>query len=348
MDQTTGDMRPSDPYSDPYIEPIPDVNAGATYDEQVAAGDNVTYAELTERGPSGGVTSDESSDDIREDIEQTRANMGDTIDSIQERLSPERLTQQAKDVVHDATIGRVEQTMNDMTDSAREGGYTLLDTIRQNPIPAALAGIGVGWLVMKVRENAEQRSWNRNWNRDGRYQRGYQPGFQRQYDPARQYGQYGQYQQSYSYQGSQQSDQSLTDKAQDKMGQVANKAQDRMSQVGDKAQDMGGQLQDQAQQVASQAQYQAYRARNWFERTMDENPLAIGLVAVAAGALAGMAVPETDQERQWMGPARDQLVEKAQDVAQTTADKAQTVAQQATDAAKDAAKDEAKNQNLIH
>ncbi|HET9110145.1 MAG TPA: DUF3618 domain-containing protein [Ktedonobacterales bacterium] len=337
MDQTTGDMRPSDPY----IEPIPDVNS-ADYEEQVAAGDNVTYAELTARNGAGGVTPDESSDDIREDIEQTRANMGDTIDAIQERLSPERLAQQAKDVVHDATIGRVEQTMNDMTDSAREGGYTLLDTVRQNPIPAALAGIGVGWLVMKVRENADRRAWERNWNRDGANGRGYQGDLHREYGP---YRQYGRYQQGYQYQSGQpnsqqrgqQRGQSLTDKAQDKLGQVS-----------DKAQDMGGQLQDQAQQVASQAQYQAYRARNWFERTMDENPLAIGLVAVAAGALAGMAVPETEQERMWMGPARDQLVEKAQDIAQNTADKAQRVAQQATEAAKDAAKDEAKNQNLTH
>jgi len=116
-----------------------------------------------------------------------------------------------------------------------------------------------------------------------------------------------------------------------------------MGQAADKAQDVGGQIQDQAQQMASQAQYQAYRAKGWFERTMDENPLAIGLVAVAAGALAGMAVPETDQERQWMGPARDQLVEKAQDVAQDTADKVQHVAEQATNTAKS----EAKNQNLV-
>jgi len=336
MDQTTGDMTP-----DPYIEPIPERRDDrVTYDNMVAEGDDVTYAELVERGPTGGVTDDESSDDIRENIEQTRANMGGTIDAIQERLSPERLTQQAKDAVHDATIGKVSQTMNDMTDSAREGGYTLLDTIRQNPVPAALAGIGVGWLIMKVRENAEQRSTNRSWSRSGAYYdrygryQGYQPGYQ---------GRGGMYYGGASQTGQQDSGQSLTDKAQDKMGQLTDTAQDKMGQVADKAQDVGGQIQDQAQQMASQAQYQAYRAKGWFERTMDENPLAIGLVAVAAGALAGMAVPETDQERQWMGPARDQLVEKAQDVAQDTADKVQHVAEQATNTAKN----EAKNQNLV-
>jgi ElaB/YqjD/DUF883 family membrane-anchored ribosome-binding protein len=287
-----------------------------------------------------GVTdSDASSDDIREGIEQTRATMGGTIDAIQERLSPQRLTQQAKDAVHDATIGKVQQTMTDMSDTARESGYTLLDTVRQNPIPAALAGIGVGWLIMKVRESSEQR-------RNSAYRGGYQGGGYQ--------GQSGRYQgRNSAYptdtyatpmgQSRQGSGQSLTDQAQDKLGQVTDQAQDAMGQVADKAQQVGSQLQDQAQQVASQAQYQAYRAQGWFERTMDENPLAIGLVAVAAGALAGMAVPETDQERQWMGPARDQLVEKAQDVAQDTAGKVQRVAEQATNTAKS----EAKNQNLI-
>lgn len=338
MDQTTGDIRPSDPY----IEPISTTEGGA-------AGDDAIYAELVERDAADGVTDDESTDDIRGDIEQTRATMSGTIDAIQDRLSPQRLTQQAKDAVREATIGRVEQTMDDMTESAREGGYTLLDTIRLNPIPAALAGIGVGWLIMKVRENAEQRSW-RNQNRYEGNQGRYGSQYGRPNGQYRQYGSYPSYQNrsgaayysGYAGQtGQQGSDQSLTDKAQDKMGQVADKAQDTMGRVTDKAQDMGGQLQD-------QAQYQAQRVQGWFERTMDDNPLAIGLVAVAAGALAGMAVPETDQERQWMGPARDQLVDKAQDVIQDTANKAQSVAKQATDAAKDAAKNEAKNQNLLH
>lgn len=328
MDQTTGDMTFRDPYhQDPYVEPIPDTDAASAYAEQAAEGDSVTYAELTARDATGGVTDDESSDDIRENIEETRANMGDTIDAIQERLSPRNLAEQAKDAVRDATIGKVEQTMNDVTDTAKESGYTLLDTIRQNPIPAALAGIGVGWLVMKARENGERRAAYRGDYRTDRYARGYAGPYDRYRTSGGAY-----YSSGYRDQMSRDTGPSLGDQAQDKM-----------SHVTDKAQEVGGQLQDQAQHVADQAQYQAYRAKGWFERTLDENPLAMGLVAVAAGALVGMAVPETDQERQWMGPARDQLVEKAQDIAQDTADKAQQVAKEATKAAKN----EAKNQNLV-
>lgn len=173
---------------------------------------------------------------------------------------------------------------------------------------------------MKARENGERRSSYRA--------RGYADGYGRYQGPRPAYGGYAEP----MAQRDRSAGQSLSDQA-----------QSAMSQATDKAQEMGGQLQDQAQQVASQAQYQAHRAKGWFERTMDENPLAMGLVAVAAGALVGMAVPESDQERELMGPARDQLVEKAQDIAQDTADKAQRVAKRA----KNAAKDEAMNQDLI-
>jgi len=44
----------------------------------------------------------------REEIEQTRERMSETIDTISERLDPHALTQQAKDAVRGATIGRVE------------------------------------------------------------------------------------------------------------------------------------------------------------------------------------------------------------------------------------------------
>ena len=48
----------------------------------------------------------DETDAIRGDIEDTRANMSSTIDAIQEKLSPQRLTEQAKDAVRDATVGR--------------------------------------------------------------------------------------------------------------------------------------------------------------------------------------------------------------------------------------------------
>src|ERR1044072_1181996 len=54
---------------------------------------------------------DENTEQLRADIEDTRADMTQTINEIQERLSPEHLVGQVKETVREATIGKVEKVM---------------------------------------------------------------------------------------------------------------------------------------------------------------------------------------------------------------------------------------------
>ena len=56
--------------------------------------------------------------------------------------------------------------------------------------------------------------------------------------------------------------------------------------------------------------YEATKDR--FERGVQENPLAVGLGFLAAGLLAGFAVPRTRYENQLMGPSRDRLLDQAE------------------------------------
>jgi hypothetical protein len=107
-------------------------------------------------------------DDIeitRIQIQETRSELGSTIDAIQERLSPENLKQQATDTVREATIGKAQNMVQSATDTAQDMvggaaneamgfGSAIVETIRENPIPAALAGIGIGWLFMSSRKNS--------------------------------------------------------------------------------------------------------------------------------------------------------------------------------------------------
>src|SRR5215204_5842982 len=65
----------------------------------------------------------EDTEQLRADIEDTRAEMSQTINEIQERLSPEHLMGQVKETVREATIGKVERVMDrvaDATEPARE------------------------------------------------------------------------------------------------------------------------------------------------------------------------------------------------------------------------------------
>src|ERR687896_800018 len=89
----------------------------------------------------------------RVEIERTRADMSETVDAIQERLSPESLKEQAKDRVKEATVGR-----------AQDAGSGIVGTIRANPLPAALTGVGLGWLLVNARK---QSSTSRPSYRDG-------------------------------------------------------------------------------------------------------------------------------------------------------------------------------------
>ena len=199
----------------------------------------------------------------RAEIERTRTDMSETVDAIQNKLSPQNLKEQAKEQA---------------TGTAKGAGSTIMQTIRENPLPAALTGIGLGWLFMSARKQSAS-------------------------------GPSG--------------GQSVS-QAQERAGQVANQAQDRMSQLG------------------SQAQGQAQRAKGGFQRMLQENPLAVGALAVGAGAAVGLAIPQTAKEHEAMGEARDTLVERAQEKAQDAQQRVQRVAEEA----QSAAKEEAENQGL--
>src|ERR671912_970948 len=74
----------------------------------------------------------------RAEVEQTRAEMGETIDSIQQKLEPTNLKQQANTV-------------------ARGTASELLEAIRNNPTPVALGGLALVGLLVLVRGLQGQR-----------------------------------------------------------------------------------------------------------------------------------------------------------------------------------------------
>ena len=70
---------------------------------------------------------------------------------------------------------------------------------------------------------------------------------------------------------------------------------------------------------------------------LSENPLALGAAATIVGVAVGMTLPETDVENEWMGEARDTVVERAREVASDAAERVSTAADQVKDVAARAA-----------
>jgi ElaB/YqjD/DUF883 family membrane-anchored ribosome-binding protein len=265
---------------------------------------------VREPGDPGDSSGDESTDEIRDDIADTRARMGSTIDEIQDRLSPQNLVAQAKDAARDATIGRVQEMAGDVADTARETGSTLMDTIRENPVPVALTAIGMGWLLFSARRQAaDRREWEYRYGRPRAYDRRYSNGYYR--NDYRSYQQQGQ--------GNSRVEQ-MKDRVQDATAKAGDQVQDAMSNVSDRASDM-----------ADYTQAQAQRVGGWFERTWNENPLLLAGGALVLGTVVGLAIPETPIEDRMMGETRDTVVQKAQGVAEDTVQKAKAAATEATD-----------------
>jgi len=282
---------------------------------------------------SGAGTGAESDDteEIRSQIEQTRGELSSTIDAIQEKLSPDKLKDQAKEMVREATVGRAEDMVSNASQAAKGFGSDMFETIKENPVQAAIAAIGLGWLFMK-NSNKSQQSYGNSY-------RGYQPDYNRYSGGNSNRYDYGYQPQQYQSQGN---GGGALEQAQEKIGDIAGTAGDKVGKIADNAGETVGNIGGQIGQIGDQAQYKAEQAGDWFQRSLRENPMSVGAIALAVGAAVGLSIPETPQEHRIMGETRDNLVGKAQEAVQDTVQKVQRVAE----VTQDTVQREVENQGL--
>jgi ElaB/YqjD/DUF883 family membrane-anchored ribosome-binding protein len=80
--------------------------------------------------------------------ERVRAEIETILAEIQERITPQALAGKAGHAVKEATVGRVGRAVDGVTDKVADSGGSVMDRIRQNPVPALLVGSGIAWLFM--------------------------------------------------------------------------------------------------------------------------------------------------------------------------------------------------------
>jgi hypothetical protein len=234
---------------------------------------------------------DESEDlhEIREDIEHTRAELSETIDEIQERLAPQHLVAQAKEAAlgagsnlvedtkaaiaeaaqakADEYIGKAERIVTELSYTARDTSDSMLDTIKGNPLPTAVAVAGLGWLFMRRRHNhngSRMRSHSYTGWTDTDYPRAH----------------YVQRTESGGIGGH-------IDRVQDKAGDVVDRAKGSIGDVADfagalpgTATDMAGDVADRAGHMATSAGSTAMDAGTGFWDMVRRNPVPATLAGV--------------------------------------------------------------------
>jgi len=251
---------------------------------------------------------------IKAQIEETRHQMGGTIDAIQEKLSFSNLSEQvservsnaietAKETVYDATIGKAVSFMKNMGDGISDN--TMVKTARDNPFPLALIGIGAGLLAYNAMKPRQHSSF------DGR----------REWSPEEIYPQPVNEERS-MLTSAQEKLNNVTDTVSNTAGMAYDNVTNKVATAYSSAEDMAHKAYDKAGELG-------YYTQEQYQRYMAENPLAVGAIALAVGAAIGLAIPSTRYEGELMGDTRDQLLHKAQETASEYIDKAKQVASDA-------------------
>jgi gas vesicle protein len=278
---------------------------------------------------------------IAADIRITQERLGDTVEEIGERFNPTRLKEELKSDIRDATIGKVENMAQQTADMVSDAQRSLMQSIRENPIPVVMVGLGLGWMIL----NASTRK--KRMGESSQYDDYQRRGARSMYDD-----QQGDGWSSMHYDDQQGMDydrqQSGTmDRARNKASDVVDSVKQKTSQIADetqrKASEVGERAEEMANRVADQARTQTRRV----ERAFQDNPLVIGAAALALGLAAGLAIPSTETENELVGETRDELVDKVRDVAEDTKSKVQQVAERVMDKAESTAKDSAHEVGLM-
>jgi vacuolar-type H+-ATPase subunit H len=259
-----------------------------------------------------------SPEQIQRDIERTRAEMGDTLDTIRQKLSPGQLLDEALDYLKRGGTG---QFFNNLGDS-----------VQQNPIPVSLIGIGVAWMMIG---GARDPYTARNWTIDGRTHGKLGEGVSSATAKA------GQVIQGVRERASDASGrlgemahgaQERVSGARERLGEMAHSAQERMGEASERFGEMAYSARHQIGEAANRIRYQTVRARDTYNYLRTEQPLILGVLGFAFGAALGAGIPPTRQEDELMGETRDEYVHRAKEIGGEQLEKAKQMVTEAGEA----------------
>jgi len=241
---------------------------------------------------------------IEQDIARTRADMSNTIDALEERLSPREVANSFFSYLKEAI-------------SADEGSRHMINAIKQNPIPAALVAVGVGWLVLASKNSGGASAQGNGGGRRA-------PG--------------GDYYDDAVYGGDRRPERGVADTARDYLSEGKDQARRYAADAEEKFGEVRDQVRERAQDVRDKAHEYSQQARDYANRFAGENPLTLGAVGFVVGAALGAVLPGTRIEREYVGDAADELVHRAEDAGRDLVDQAEEVAANVGEAAADALK----------
>ena len=236
-------------------------------------------------------------DALRQRIDCTRLHMDETLDELQLRLTPRYMAEQA---------------MNRIKESGRNTSHTVADSIRQNPLPAAMAGVGLAWLVyeaLRSRRSHDSAHFAADRYHESQYEsEPVQSGHRRMHGVA---------DAASSVVGATmervnsiaEKSQAAVESAKETASHALSSATHGLHEAGSAA---AARLRSGAEHTRDALRHSTVAAREAGSKMYEEYPLASGGAMLALGIAAGLALPSTRREDEWMGAARDDLLDRSE------------------------------------
>jgi hypothetical protein len=274
---------------------------------------------------------DKSSAQIEREVERTRDNVADTLDTLRAKLQPGQM---------------VDQVVEQITDYARSSGgvdfmRNLGTSVRDNPMPVALIGAGIAWLMMSrggttggyatsnytshaYRPPAPPRSTA------GPLRRGLHDVMDTTIEAA---------------EGAVDALGNVVSRASSAASDAASRAvalgsdlANRVSEAGSDAMESIGSMRQQAMSSMSSRtgsmRHMSSGSRG-LEELAEAQPLLFGALGLALGAALGALLPRTEAEDRLMGEARDSMAERVGEAAREGMETVRTVAGEHLERVKD-------------
>ena len=237
---------------------------------------------------------------------------------------------EAMEVARAATIGKVEILATKAGHAMTTTRDSIVDTVRQNPVPVALVGVGLLWMFMNRKAPSNGREIG-------------------VHQPAPGAGALGRAVDTVAHAAvdAEHKVAGLVHDAGDALGHAGAAVGGKLSEAAHATSELaasaahgaGEMLHDAGESVTSlarQVPLQAHRLEARAQATFFDNPLAVGAVVLGAGALLGLALPHSRVEDSLMGDARQRLLHRAEGAASEAVDAVRGLGEQAATAARDA------------
>jgi hypothetical protein len=162
-----------------------------------------------------------------------------------------------------------------------EFSHNLVNTVRDNPVPTVLTALGVAWLMY----GQSSRGASAHYGDASSASYGVDPDYE--YHPSK------------------------AEELKEKAGHLKDSLKNNMNGVGQRVERTSAQWRHSASHAGQEIRARAGRASHTFQSLLHEQPLAIGAIGIAVGALIAASLPATSAEDRYLGEKRDKMAAKA-------------------------------------